>query len=76
MRVSSVIAPVSFRGTLKSTRTRTRFPLRSEPERLARERFAMGLCRAVRKRGEINTSSAVPELGLTAAALAEGHRHV
>ena len=42
MRVSSVMAPASSSGTLKSTRTSTRLPLSSSAERLARDRFAMG----------------------------------
>ena len=41
MRVSSVMAPESSSGTLKSTRTSTRLPRSSSALRLARDRFAM-----------------------------------
>ena len=42
MRVSSLMAPASSRGTLKSTRTSTRFARNSSAVRAVRERLAMG----------------------------------
>ena len=53
MRVSSVIAPASFRG-VEINPHENAFAAQVAGVEAGRERFAMGLCRAVRKREEVN----------------------